>query len=385
MENNIKLFFCGDFCSTSSTKGISASDDLKRTIASCDIKVCNFEVPLKPDTKIPPQRRRRFCNHDDAPNFLRNLGFNLFSIATNHTFDWDNEGFYKTKQVFGEEAFGAGSYDEAYRVKVVELRGVKIGFLAICFAAYKGVFDDVTNHEGLGCAYINDLKVNHIIVDAKKVVDYLIVLPHDGIEYVDIPMPETIARYRDFIEWGADAVIGTHPHCPQGWETYNEGVIFYSLGNFYFNSMPGYDYRAWNRPHWYEGLCVVLSIDTNSHRITYKTLNTRNVDNLNIVIDHDSQRNTHNMQLCSYLSNKQEYEDYFKRQMGKIVREEYLPKMDTTFHDSTFRQTVKAFLRYAWNKMRNKANKDDEAVKRLLKHDTIRSGLARCMDWNLAN
>ena len=270
-------------------------------------------------------------------------------------------------------------------MKVVEIGEVKIGFLAVCFSAYRGVFDDVTQHDGLGCAYINDLRVNYVIVDAKKGVDYLIVLPHDGIEYVDIPMPETIARYRDFIEGGADAVIGTHPHCPQRCETYHRGVIFYSLGNFYFNSMPGYDYRAWNRPHWYEGLCVVLSIDTNSHRITYKTLNTRNVDNLNIVIDHDSQRNTHNMQLCSYLSNKQEYEDYFKRQMGKIVREEYLPKMDTTFHDSTFRQTVKAFLRYAWNKMRNKANKDDEAVKRMLMHDTMRAGLARCMGRNLAN
>lgn len=382
MDNIVKIFFAGDFCSTSSTKEITVSDVLKQTIASCDFKVCNFEVPLKPDADFPSQRRKRFFNNDDAPEFLRNLGFNLFSIATNHTFDWDDEGFDKTKQALGDDAFGAGIYEEAYKVKTVEVEGIKIGFLAVCFAAYKGVFDDVTRLDGYGCAYINDLHVNHVISDAKSDVDYLIVLSHDGIEYVDIPMPETIARYHDFIEWGADAVIGTHPHCPQGWEEYKGKPIFYSLGNFYFNSMPGYDYRAWNRPHWYEGLCVILSINTSEHRIFFETVNTRNIDNLNIVIDHDQERDSHNVQLCSYLSNKQEYGVCFNKQMGKIVREEYLPKMDTTFHDSTFKLTVKALVRYVWNKMQNKANKGDDAVKRMLKHDTMRAGLTRCMGRN---
>lgn len=385
MLDTLKILFCGDFCSTSSTKPISVSEELRALIVSCDLRVINFEVPLKPDANFPPQRRKRFSNNDDAPVFLRSLGFNLFSIATNHTFDWGDKGFSKTKQVLGADAFGAGTYDEAYKVKVVEAGGARIGFLAVCFSAYKGVFDDVTQHEGLGCAYINDPCVNHVIVDAKKVVDYLIVLPHDGIEYVDIPMPETIARYRDFIEWGADVVIGTHPHCPQGWESYHDGVIFYSLGNFYFNSMPGYNYRAWNRPHWYEGVCVVISIDTSSHRISFETVNTRNIDNLNIIVDHATERNLHNEQLCSYLINKQEYEDCFKRQMGKIVKEEYLPKMDTTFHDSTFKLSAKALLRYAWNKMRNKKNKSDDAIKRMLKHDTMRAGLARCMHMNMTN
>ena len=61
-------------------------------------------------------------------------------------------------------------------------------------------------------------------------------------------------------EYGADGVIGTHPHCPQGWETYKGKPVFYSLGNLLFNSKDGYDYRATNRPHWYEGLCVLMSI-----------------------------------------------------------------------------------------------------------------------------
>ena len=195
--SNISLFFAGDFCSKPSTSIITVSDELKKLILSCDLKVVNFEVPLKPKVKLPAQKRERFFQNDDAPSFLRSLGFNLFSLANNHAFDWGDEGFLKTKSVLGDEAFGAGTYDEAYRIKVVEVRGVKVGFMALSFAAYKGVFDDVTKHEGLGCAYINDLRVNHDILEAKKHVDYLFILPHDGIEYIDVPTPEIVTFIRE--------------------------------------------------------------------------------------------------------------------------------------------------------------------------------------------
>ena len=260
MNKNIRLFFAGDFCSKPSTSRIIVSDELKELIQSCDLKIVNFEVPLKPSIELPPQNRERFFQHDDVPDFLRGLGFNLFSLANNHAFDWEDKGFKKTKSALGDASFGAGTYEEAYLPKIVEINGVRIGFLGMSFAAYKGVFNDITNHQGLGCAYINDLRINHVIIEAKKNVDYLFVLPHDGIEYIDIPMPETIARYRDFIDYGADGVIAAHPHCPQGWEEYKGKPIFYSLGNFLFNSKEGYDYRATNRPHWYEGICVELTI-----------------------------------------------------------------------------------------------------------------------------
>ena len=94
---NIKIFFAGDFCSKPSTSVITVSDELRQLIQSCDVKVVNFEVPLKPDVSLPPQRYERFWQNDDVPDFLRGLGFNLFSIANNHAFDWGDEGFKKTK------------------------------------------------------------------------------------------------------------------------------------------------------------------------------------------------------------------------------------------------------------------------------------------------
>lgn len=377
--NSIRLFFAGDFCSKPSTSRIDVTDELREVIQSCDISVVNFEVPLKPDQVVlPVQKRERFYQNDDAPDFLRNLGFNLFSFANNHAFDWGEEGFVKTKATLGEDAFGAGTYDEAYKVKVVDVKGKRIGFLALSFAAYTGVFDDVTKRDGLGCAYINDLRVNHVILETKKVVDYLFVLPHDGIEYIDIPLPETIARYRDFIDYGADGVIGTHPHCPQGWETYKGKPVFYSLGNFLFNSKEGYDYRATNRPHWYEGLCVNLTIKDGD--LSWKVVNTRNVDNLGIIIDSQGEREEHNSRICRYLSDKDAYQEYLNQLTVDMGRKE-LSIIDQTFHANTLKKCTSLIVKNWLSRLRGIHFENDFALQRLLTHDARRALLM----WTIKN
>ena len=69
--DKVRLFFAGDFCSKPTTSYITASDELKELIQSCDLRVVNFEVPLKPDVTLPPQQYPRFWQNDDAPDFLR--------------------------------------------------------------------------------------------------------------------------------------------------------------------------------------------------------------------------------------------------------------------------------------------------------------------------
>lgn len=371
------LFFAGDFCSKSSTTAIVVSDELKSVIKSCDLKVVNFEVPLKPEITLPPQERERFFQHDDVPKFLRSLGFNLFSIANNHTFDWGDEGFIKTKAALGDDSFGAGSYDEAYKTKVCEVNGLKIGFISLSFAAYTGVFDDVTKHTGYSCAYINDLRVNHDIIEAKKVVDFLFVLPHDGIEYIDVPLPETIARYRDFIDYGADGVIASHPHCPQGWEEYKGKPIFYSLGNFLFNSKEGYDYRAWNRPHWYEGLCVKMELSDGG--IRYNVINTRNIDNVAIVIDSEKKREDDNNVLCSYLKNNEMYMDYLNRQCKILFETQEMPIIDRTIHPTSLKSYIKQVLQNCIKIIRKQKVSNDFQIKSLLRNDTRRNVFMRVL------
>jgi poly-gamma-glutamate synthesis protein (capsule biosynthesis protein) len=366
MDRTTRIFFAGDFCSKPSSLGIDVSDELKSLIQSCDFKVVNFEVPLKPDVKLPTQSRERFFQNDDTPDFLCGLGFNLFSQANNHAFDWGDEGFKKTKAALGDAAFGAGTYEEAYKPKIVEVNGIKIGFLGLSFAAYTGVFDDVTNLEGLGCAYINDLRVNHDIMEAKKQVDYLFILPHDGIEYIDVPTPETIARYRDFIDYGADGVIGTHPHCPQGWEEYKGKPIFYSLGNFLFNSKRGYDFRA-DKPHWYEGLCVTLVIENG--KLSWEVVNTRNVNNLGIELDHNKDRSVNNEILCHYLVDEKSYNQYFQKVCLELGMGKEMHFIDHTFHPNSLAKSTSMIFKHWFGKIRKKNIVNDRELYYLLKND----------------
>ena len=368
-----RLFFAGDFCAKPTTSLISVSDELKDLIQSCDLKVVNFEVPLKPEVTLPPQSYERLWQHDDVPEFLKNLGFNLFSMANNHAFDWGEAGYWKTRSALGDQVFGVGTYDEAYQVKVCSVEGAKIGFMALTYAAYTGVFDDVYHQEGLGCAYIHDLRVNHDIVEAKKQVDYLFILPHDGIEYIDVPLPETIARYRDFIDWGADGVIGSHPHCPQGWEEYKGKPIFYSLGNFFFNSKDNTLYRAWNRPHWYEGMCVVMTLRDGG--IKYQIVNTKNYDNIRIAIDNRLERSDHNVELQSYLFDKKKYCAYLKTQCRELSEKREIPIIDGVFHFN--KVSVKRLIK-SWAKLLLKKKESiDFSLYVLLKDSTRKNLLLR--------
>lgn len=377
LMNSARLFFAGDFCSTPSTSLIEVSEELQGLINSCDVKVVNFEVPLKTEAKLPTQYNARLWQHDDAPEFLRNLGFNLFSLANNHAFDWDEDGLKKTLHALGEQSVGAGTYDEAYRVKVVEVKGIRIGFMALSFAAYAGVFDNVRHHDGVGCAYIHDLRVNHDILEAKKTVDYLFILPHDGIEYLDVPLPETIARYHDFIDYGADGVIGSHPHCPQGWETYKGKPIFYSLGNFFFNSKETPNYTA-DKPHWYEGLCVVIEVNNQiDKQIQVNLVYTKNVRNTLLTIDESSNRQEHQAVLQDYLANESLYDEYLNNQLQKIVFQSDIPVV-TDFRQKTgFVSTMKRVLKSVLCKNRAENSKK---LSQLLKNDTRRESLIRYLE-----
>ena len=375
MGKKINIFFAGDFCSKPSTSQITVSEELKNIIQSCDLKVVNFEVPLKPDIKLPSQIRERFFQYDDTPCFLRKLGFNLFSMANNHAFDWGIEGYKKTKAALGDESFGAGTYEEAYKPKIVDVNGIKIGFLGLSYSAYTGVFDDVARHDGYGCAYINDLRVNHDIIKAKKKLDYLFIIPHDGIEYIDAPLPETIARYRDFIDYGADGVFAAHPHCPQGWETYKDKPIFYSLGNFLFNSKEGYDFKA-SKPHWYEGLCVVLSIMNGS--LSWEILNTKNVNNRRIEIDHKEDRNRHNELICSYLKEVQLYYEYLLPVLKKQVEDD-IGRIEQVMYPQNVIGVVKALIVFLARKI-TKRTLHREVLLYMLKDDLKRSRLFRIMN-----
>ena len=123
------------------------------------------------------------------------MGFNVISLGNNHAFDYGDDGFLATQRAFRKAKVIAGTFDEAYKVEITEVNGISIGILALTYASF-GAWDLSTSK--FGCAEMDHLRVNHLILETKSKVDYLFIYLHDGIEYIDIPLPEQRERYQIF-------------------------------------------------------------------------------------------------------------------------------------------------------------------------------------------
>ena len=108
-----------------------------------------------------------------------------------------------------------------------------MGVLAACEAEF-GCFTEVCNRGGY--AWLNHHLLDDAVVELSRQVDIVILVARSGVEHVDIPLPEWRSRYKRLCDLGVDVVFGHHPHVPQGYEAYNQSLIFYSLGNFYFDT-----------------------------------------------------------------------------------------------------------------------------------------------------
>lgn len=330
----IKLMFTGDFCSKNPNT-ITISDNLKLEISSCDIKCVNFEMPL-PVGKLQSPNGLKLVQSLESPSWIEENGFNLISLANNHMFDYGKDGVIATKDAFKKSTtFGSGTWQEAYEVKFIEISGVKFGFFSGTSADFASLKDNWTDKNKIGAAWINHKDVNKIITSAKANCDYLIVLSHGGIEYMDVPLPEWRDRYRELIDLGADAIIGSHPHVPQGIETYNEKPIFYSLGNFFF------DNENKNKPkYWDNGVLAVLEVENS--KLTFRQIPIiKNGDYLDV----DLSKNTfsHLAYLSEILKNDKEYIDLVNLEVQRLYGK-YMNWFLNSLRIFDFKFSIKSFI-----------------------------------------
>ena len=170
---------------------------------------------------------------------LKYAGFDVVSVANNHFLDYDRDAMedsFNRLKTAGIMHIGGGSNeDEAFLPKIIEIKGVKIGFLAYCAVGSTGWR---AGKDSPGIAFITNKDIKKIKEDIKKAkekVDILIVSSHAGTEYQVKSDSSQQSFYRSFIQAGADLVLGHHPHVAQELEGYPPGWIQYSLGNFVFD------------------------------------------------------------------------------------------------------------------------------------------------------
>lgn len=216
----------------------------------------NFEGVILPpggslpeETLNPMQTPIRLYSLPNSPALLQGVGFDLLSLANNHSLDRGKEGLKDTAErlqrmgigIVGAHSTISGANRPVYRT----LRGTKMAFLAfnaVSSLDEPGSNDPVTH--GYSQAIWNDEKVMDAIKSAHSHSDVVIVSIHWGYEYDNRPNWWQEEKARMMVESGADLVLGHHPHVIQptqiiqrdGVVTTNRiGLVAYSLGNFVFD------------------------------------------------------------------------------------------------------------------------------------------------------
>lgn len=234
------LFVCGDVVNTRNEDQI-CSADLIRIISDSDYAICNLEAPIEGFGAPIIKSGVHIQNKKDTVRQLKECGFDLLLLANNHIKDFGRDGLAATIAEIernGLEYLGAGlTFHDAYKPLIKEINGLRIGFINACEAQF-GVLDGYEDDNSSGYAWINHRIIDANLRQLRSECDFVIVLPHAGLENFSVPQYQWRQRYRELCDLGADLVIASHPHVPQGYEHYKNTLIFYSLGNFYFDRGP---------------------------------------------------------------------------------------------------------------------------------------------------
>ena len=244
---DISIVFTGDICleyaaphnyESSGILGI-LSEDMLAELTSADILMINNEFPFTTSEDKWPDKKFNFKVDPKYVSVLTDMGVDIATLANNHALDYGRSGLtdsITTLESAGIKSSGAGnSLAEASALKTFEVEGKTFGFLSASRVIPSGAWNITDCQPGLFCTYDEKLLVN-AITEARSQVDYLFVYVHWGIERVEYPENYERDLATKYIQAGADAVIGTHPHVLQGIEFINGKPVFYSLGNFISSS-----------------------------------------------------------------------------------------------------------------------------------------------------
>jgi hypothetical protein len=211
-------------------------DGMRPVLARADVLFGNLECailpPDFPDDEIDP---RGLVSKFDGTQALKDVGFDVLSLANNHILDGGTTGLFHTAETVearGMLAAGVGAtQEEARRLRVLERAGLRWGFL--CYAQDS---DYALSTVGPCYAYYEPEVVLGDIARARPNVDVLVVSVHADLEFAQTPSFPRREAFRDFARAGATLVLGHHPHVPQGVERVGNSLVAYSLGNFVFHA-----------------------------------------------------------------------------------------------------------------------------------------------------
>jgi len=211
---------------------------LKKYFADGDLNIFNLETAITAETK-KEEKEYNFKTDLSFLRALRSAGFNVATVANNHSYDFGEKGFLGTLQALdkaGIKYVGGGVNSAiAYQGQVFTFKGIRIGVLGL--AKVNGGPASIAGKEKPGTTNGYDAASTESAITAiKKVSDIVIVLVHWGEEGSFCPRSSEIASAKKWQSLGADIIVGSHTHTLQQVELKENKLIAYSMGNFIFYS-----------------------------------------------------------------------------------------------------------------------------------------------------
>ncbi len=214
-------------------------------LKDADITFVNEEFPFSNRGTPEANKEYTYCVPPERAQIFKDMGVDIVSISNNHILDYGQDALvdtFPTLDKYGIDYVGAGKdLDRAKQLVTYEVNGKTIGFLAASRVVPSEswyALNETENHAarpGVFTTY-DDTALCEEIRKANEVCDFLIVYAHWGIERQEVAADYQRTLAYDYIDSGADLVIGSHPHVMQGMEFYKDVPIVYSMGNFLFSN-----------------------------------------------------------------------------------------------------------------------------------------------------
>ena len=175
---------------------------------------------------------------------LRNIGFTVFNTSSNHSYDKLSGGLVASME-FWNKMSNKREGKDAYQVGIVKrskplpqlirnINGIRVGFLSYTYGT-NGISIDSSSKYRI--VYLSERdRIKKQVRALRKKADVVMVSCHWGVENSHSVTEEQKKLAKDLVGWGADLIIGTHPHvlqnCARISSNGRKGFCAYSLGNF---------------------------------------------------------------------------------------------------------------------------------------------------------
>lgn len=239
----MKLLIAGDFCPHQRVKKFILEDNYSSIfnevipiIVDSDYRLLNLECPIFDDSNFVKIKKNgpSLGFVSKTADVIKHIGFDCVTLSNNHFRDYGDMGVGSTLAALdkaGLEHLGGGNnLSDAKKIHYKTINGVMLAFINVC----EHEFSIASDSHG-GSNPLSPISVYYDIQEAKKKTSNIIVLVHGGHEQYQLPSPRMKELYHFFIDCGARVVINNHQHCYSGYEEYNDGLIFYALGDFCFD------------------------------------------------------------------------------------------------------------------------------------------------------